>query len=78
MSIPTEKLTIIAPTDPLTDFDRAALEQIRAFAAELVVRGERPWFEVWYPSSTADDFDAVEVAEDGTITTLPPYTELVT
>jgi len=75
--LPTERLTIVPPTDPLADFNQAALEQIHEFAAELVVRGERPWFEVWYPRSTADDFDAVEVADDGTITTLPPYTELV-
>lgn len=60
--------------------------QIRAFADELRAAGKRPWFEVWYPgdegrvaegeSQWDRTGDAVEVAEDGTITTLPPYAEL--
>lgn len=68
-----------------------SLRQIRTFAAELRATGERPWFEVWYPAPShlspaervawearqADTFDAVEVADDGTVTTLPPYSELV-
>ena len=55
----------------------AANAQIRAFGDRLRGRGLRPWFEVWYPQTTLADFDAVEVAEDGTITTLPPYAELL-
>lgn len=54
----------------------SANAQIRAFAERLRRREMRPWFEVWYPHTTINDFDAVEVAEDGTITTLPPYSEL--
>ena len=63
--------------------------QIRAFADELRAAGKRPWFEVAYPGDEAIDpegdgtttvwdrsGDAVEVADDGTITTLPPYAEL--
>lgn len=65
----------------ISDAEQALAEsanaQIRAFAARLRGRGARPWFEVWYPQTTVDDFDAVEVAEDGTITTLPPYAELL-
>lgn len=75
------------PTPPdadlLTEIDAAeyavhvdANEQIRAFAASLRQADKRPWFEVWYPNTTDADFDAVEVGEDGTITTLPPYSEL--
>lgn len=69
MMLPTEKL-VIRNVDEAND-------EIRAFAAELVVKGKRPWFEVWYPKTTAATFDAVEVDDDGTITTLPPYSELV-
>ena len=87
---PTERLTITWPADvPFNDaseaeFNDSALDQILSFAAELVVRGERPWFEVWYagvpgrPDSTAADFDAVEVDPEGNIVTLPPYSELET
>lgn len=54
----------------------SANAQIVAFGHSLRARGQRPWFEVWYPQTTVDDFDAVEVAVDGTITTMPPYAEL--
>lgn len=83
--IPTARLDIEWPAGtPFTDeteeaFNAAALEQITAKAAELIVAGQRPAFEVWYhgvpgrPDTTAENFDAVEVAEDGTVTTLPSY-----
>lgn len=86
--VPTARLVIEWPAGvPFNDetdeaFNAYALERIKAKAAELVVAGERPWLEVWYAGvpgredSTADDFDAVEVDEDGGITTLPPYAEL--
>ena len=63
--------------------------QIRAFADELRAAGKRPWFEVAYPGDESIDpqgdgtstiwdrtGDAVEVDENGTITTLPTYAEL--
>lgn len=64
--------------------------QIRAFADELRAAGKRPWFEVRYPIPPTLDamesvrlahereltFDAVEVDEDGIISTLPPYAVL--
>lgn len=87
-TLPTARLVIEWPAGvPFTDeteetFNAAALDQITAKAAELVVAGERPWFEVWYKGvpgrddSSEADFDAVEVAEDGTVATLPPYAEL--
>lgn len=67
MAVPTQRLTIQDP-----DF---ALGDIITFAAQLELAGERAWFEVWYPGTTDNDFDAVEV-KDGVITTLPPYAEL--
>lgn len=68
--LPTRRLDII-------DVD-TALAAILAFAARLVEAGERPWFEVWYPGTTEDDFDAVEVFDSVNIVTLAPYSELVT
>lgn len=88
-NIPTFTLTIGWPVDtPYSDeaeqdFNDFANQQIIDCAAELRRRGERPWMEVWYrgvpgrADTTAEDFDAVEVSEDGTITTLPPYAELL-
>ena len=87
-TVPTERLVIEWPAGvdfnqfSEDEFNSSALERIRARAAELIVRGERPWMEVWYvgvpgrPDSTADDFDAVEVDADGNVITLPPYSEL--
>ena len=60
-----------------------------AFAAELIGRGERPWFEVRWPAPPRlepdeaaawlerqeDTFDALEYV-DGEFRTLPPYAEL--
>lgn len=71
---PPELLAQIATAEQI--LDDAANAQIVAFAARLRGRGARPWFEVWYPQTTVDDFDAVEVDEAGVITTLPPYSEL--
>ncbi len=79
--IPTESLTIQDPAH--------ANEEILAFGAELEARGERPWFEVRYPSPEGLTrrehvewlakqeavFDAVEIV-NGEIKTLPPYAEL--
>lgn len=87
-STPTERLTVTwpegVPFNEITEdeFNDSALEQIRNRAAELVVRGERPWMEVFYAGvpgradSTEADFDAVEVGPEGEIITLPPYSEL--
>jgi len=63
--------------------------EARAFAAELITKGERPWFEVRYPAPPRltdeeaadwlerqeDSFDALELV-DGAFVTLPPYAEL--
>ncbi len=65
--------------------------EIRAFLGRLKAEGVRPWCEVFFPAPThltgaerdqwlADQdnaFDAVEMLEDGTLVTLPPYTELL-
>lgn len=68
------------------------LAQILAKADELRAAGERAWFEVRYPIPVIDGdtrteeqklaareatFDAIEVTDDGTIRTLPPYAELL-
>lgn len=80
--IPTSKLRIINVDN--------AVEEIYSFARTLTEQGERPWFEVRYPSpphlspaeyiqwqkDQEDTFDAVEVI-DGEIVTLPPYAELL-
>ena len=90
--IPTARLDIVWPdlVEGVTvkseleledERNASATQQIVAFAAELIVAGERPWFEVHYPTpagvSDVDSFDAVEVLADGTIKTLPPYAELL-
>lgn len=84
--IPSARLVIDWPPviaahddDAFNDYANSA---ILAKAAELIVAGERPAFEVWYrgipdrADTTADNFDAVEVDEAGVVTTLPPYSEL--
>lgn len=84
--IPTAKLVIEWPEhieagddDAFNDY---ANDCILSKAAELIVAGERPAFEVWFagipgrPDTTAADFDAIEVSPLGVITTLPPYAEL--
>lgn len=76
-SVPTERLVV---TDP-----NKALDEILAFGAQLEAKGQRPWFEVWYPrpdwfegsdiewsAHQAASFDAVEVVA-GDINTLLPY-----
>lgn len=73
---PTAKLTIEYPPDIEPNSDQASsyvMAQISAKAAELVADGERPWFEIWYPGTTPKTFDAVQVNEDGSVETLPPY-----
>ncbi len=88
-ALPTARLVLVWPEGtPDTDenreaFDASALEQMRALAAELRARGERAWFEVWqcgFPGrhdKTDETFDAVEVDEDGNVSTLPPYAEIL-
>lgn len=88
-ALPTERLVLDWPAGtPETDetreaFDADAHARMLAFVDVLRARGERPWFEVWqrgFPGrddKTADTFDAVEVAEDGTISTLPPYATIL-
>lgn len=66
-TVPTERLLITEPAN--------AVAEIKEFAAQLETKGQRPWFEVWYPHTTEADFDAVEVT-DGDINTLLPYAML--
>lgn len=81
MDFPTERLTITLPDiaeEARRDYANTAID---AFAAELVARDVRPWFEVWYidpadssRNTTEANFDALELTSDG-IVTLPPYPE---
>lgn len=73
------------PPDPLlleeievaeNELNTLANAQIRDYASQLVIAGERPWFEVWYPQTRQVDFDAVEVVGGVHIITLPPYAEI--
>lgn len=80
-NLPTERLYL---TDA-NNFD----EEARAFARGLIERGERPWFEVFYPAPEKftpeeaeaflqrqnNTYDAVELVGD-TFVTLPPYSIL--
>lgn len=87
-NLPTRKLELTWPkgaeetAEARDAFNEKCNQEIVNFASMLRELGERPWFEIWYkgfpdrPDTTAADFDAVEVAADGTITTLPPYAEL--
>ncbi len=66
------RLDIVFP-DQIVGSDRAnayALEAIRTFASNLEV--EQP-FEVWYPTTTAADYDVVRVDTDGEILPVLPY-----
>lgn len=78
------------PTASLTVQDPENWEaEYRAFADELIAKGERPWFEVRWPvpprleeeeaaawlARQEDTYDAVELI-DGVFVTLPPYAEL--
>lgn len=82
--IPTERVDIIwtdwmlKNTEPHSD-ERAlfAMQFINAKVAELRAARKRVWFEVWYPETTEENFDAIEVLDDGTMITLPPYEELL-
>lgn len=72
--IPAARLDI---TDP---FDVEGVERaIVAKAAELIVAGQPPTFQIWYAptaaskASTEADFDVVTVHSDGTIETEPSY-----
>lgn len=80
----------LTPTASLTIKDRDNWEaEALALAAELIVRGERPWFEVRWPApehlSPAEQhqwladqegtYDALELVDD-VFVTLPPYSEL--
>tara|TARA_R100000365_G_C2746946_1_gene76471 strand:- start:1571 stop:1831 length:261 start_codon:yes stop_codon:yes gene_type:complete len=81
VDLPSESLTIRNP-----DGWEA---EARAFAADMIARGERPWFEVRWPAPdglSAEDaavwmaeqeatFDAIELV-DGVFVTVPPYAEL--
>lgn len=87
--LPTERLYLdwpagVAETDESREeFDATSREKMLALAADLRARGERPWFEVWHrgipgrKDTNDSTFDAVEVAEDGTIETLRPYAEIL-
>lgn len=87
-NLPTRKLVLTWPkgveeTEAARDaFNEKATQEIQNFAAMLRELGERPWFEIWYEgfpgreAKSVENFDAVEVAADGTITNLPPYSEL--
>lgn len=80
-NIPTAALTIKNPEQ----WEAEAF----SFAAELIGRGERPWFEVRWPAPERlepaeaqawlerqeETFDALEYV-DGEFRTLPPYAEL--
>ena len=70
----TERLNIQLP-EGLTErdqIDALANEQIRQFAVDLISSGKRPLFEVWYPQTTQDTFDVLELV-DGQFVTAPPY-----
>lgn len=70
-AVPYRRLTL-AGTNPDAD-----VVKMLEFGHELHRLGERPWFEVWYPNTTVDTFDAVEFFPDtGAIVTLRPYAEL--
>lgn len=80
--IPSESLTVRNPDE----WEAEA----RAFAAELVALGKRPWFEVRWPApewldadaaaawlaAQEEAFDAIELV-DGVFVTVPPYRELL-
>jgi hypothetical protein len=68
-SIPEARLDIDDPFD-----EEAVTAAILAKADELVAAGVAPTFQVWYPTSTVDDFDVVTVSAAGTlIETEPSY-----
>jgi hypothetical protein len=76
--LPTERLNIVLlETDDEDLRNEDSVNQIVEFGAKLLSEGKRAWFEVWYPNTTAETYDAVEVFSDGSFETLPPYTELV-
>lgn len=85
--VPTARIVIDWPAG-MPDHDDDAFNdyangQIVAAAAQLREAGQWPALEVWYrnvpnrPDSTEADFDAVVVDEAGVISTLPPYSELI-
>lgn len=70
----TERLNIQLPETAMErdELDAIANEQIRQFAVDLIAAGKRPLFEVWYPTTTQDTFDVLELV-DGQFVTAPPY-----
>lgn len=86
--LPTARLDIVWPAElaePKWRHSDArgsyAANLIYEFAADLWAKGERAWFEVWYPADIEDGtgkwFTALEVFPDGLIVTLPPYSDLI-
>lgn len=73
---PTERLVVTYPAEPLDDIALAehTNAQLMEFALKLQAEGKRPWFEVFYPGTTEETFDAMELL-DGQLYTLPPYNE---
>lgn len=80
----------LTPTASLTITNPDLWEvEARAFADELIAKGERPWFELRWPAPERltdeeraawlarqeDTYDALELV-DGVLVTLPPYADL--
>lgn len=82
VQIPTERINIRWRGEDEDTFNTNANAAIVAKADVLRANGKYPGMEVWYfdvphrPDTTAADFDAVVVDEDGWITTLPPYSQI--
>lgn len=72
---PSERVDIALPedSDSQDELYTLATAQIIAKANELRAQGKPAIFQVWYPQTTEADYDVVEVAEDGTVTTMPSY-----
>jgi hypothetical protein len=74
---PTERITlpVIEQDAPIAEHV-AQTEQVVEFARSLVEQGKDPIFEVWFPGTTAEDFDVLRYdPESGALATVPPYSD---
>lgn len=77
--IPTEKLVVDLPEELIGTAEAAlyVASLVLTTARSLAEAGRRPWLQLWYPWTTEENFDAVEVdLETSEIKTLPSFVEL--